>query len=119
MSLAIFEAPMIRPSTFLTGETVQRNYNRTTILAPANGFIVVNALPARNLLKDYALFILPIWRDQNCNRCADHFFGRIAKQSLRAVIPTDNEAIESLADDCVITGLGNGRKPSKPLFAFA
>src|SRR6516165_1068218 len=97
----------------------ERNRNKAAVLAPTNGFIVFDALSAPNSLKNYAFFTLPVWRNQNRDRFADRFFGRIAKHSLCALVPTGNDGIEGLADDSVITFFFKIRQPPKALFAFA
>ena len=35
------------------------------------------------------------------NRLADDFLGQVAKNALRAAVPTRDDAIEVLADDCI------------------
>jgi len=80
---------------------------------------VFDALSARNSLKNHPFFILPVWRNQNHDRLADGFVGRVAEQSLRSLIPTCNDATEVLTYDCVITGLDNGCEPPNALLAFA
>ena len=78
-----------------------------------------DSLSAPNSLKNHIFFMVLVWRNQKRDRLTDRFFGRIAKQSLCAFVPTCNDAVEVLAYDCVITGIDDGREPPKPLFGFA
>src|SRR6516164_2265573 len=97
----------------------ERNRNQAAVLAPTNGFIAFDALSAPNSLTNGAFFMLSVWGDQNRDRFADRFFGRITEHSHCALVPTGNDGVEGLADDSVITRLDNGREPPKTLFAFA
>src|SRR5271166_3565508 len=78
------------------------------MLALANGFIMLDAFSASDTFENLWLLILPVQRHQNRNRFADDLFGYVAEDSLRALIPTRDDAIKVLADDCVVTGLYNG-----------
>ena len=72
------------------------------MLSLPNGFIVFDALAASDSLDDRFFLFLVIGWNQNRNRLADDFLSQIAKNALRAGIPTRYDAIEVLADDCVI-----------------
>src|SRR6185369_3668284 len=61
----------------------QRNRNQASILAPANRFVVFDALAAPDALDDRALFILAIRRNENGNGLAYDFFGHVAEESCR------------------------------------
>ena len=44
--------------------------------------------------EDIRLFILPILRDQEAGHCLpDRFFGRIAEQAFRALVPAGDDAV--------------------------
>jgi hypothetical protein len=80
----------------------QRNVDQISMLALPNGFKRFDALAAPDSLNDPFFLLLVIEWDQNRNRLADDFLGHIAKNPLRAAIPTRDDAIEALADDCVV-----------------
>jgi hypothetical protein len=72
------------------------------MFALPNGFIVFDALAASNALHD-RFFLLPvIGRNENRDRLADDFLGQMAKNALRATIPTRDDAIDVIADDGVV-----------------
>jgi hypothetical protein len=72
------------------------------MFALSNGFKRFDALAALNSLNDCFFLFLVIGWNQNCDRFADSFLGQIAKNPLRAAIPTRDDAIEVLADDRVV-----------------
>jgi hypothetical protein len=80
----------------------QRNVNEASVFALANGLIVLDALAAPDSLRDRFFFVLVIGWTQNRNRLADDFLGQITKNALRAAVPSRNDAIEVVADDCVV-----------------
>jgi hypothetical protein len=57
------------------------------------------------------LIVLAIRWDQDCHRLADCLLGQIAKELFRTLVATCHDAIDVLADDCVITELDNGSEP--------
>ena len=80
MSRAIFDAPTIFPSRTFTGDTAQRDIDQTSVLTHANGFVMLNGLAPSNALEDFRLLILTLSRNEDRDRLADHFVGRIAEQ---------------------------------------
>lgn len=82
-----------------------RNCNQGTILALANGLILVDPFSAPDTLKNCGFFVVPVERNQNGDRLSDHFFGEITENPLCALVPTCDDAIEVLAYDCIITEL--------------
>jgi hypothetical protein len=46
---------------------------------------------------------------QNAYRLADHFFRPVAKNPFGAAVPSDNNAVQVLADDPVIRRFNDGR----------
>src|SRR5215475_4677730 len=80
---------------------------------------MVDMISASNTFKNAMFLFAPAWRNQNRDRTADRFFGRIAKHSLCALVPTSNSAIKSLAYDGVIAGLDNGSEPPTTFLAFS
>src|SRR4051812_48291214 len=81
------------------------------VLALANCFVMLDALTPPYAIKNGGFFTLPVGRNQKCDGLADDFFGRIAKDALRTIVPTGDDAIQVLRDDCVITGLDDCREP--------
>ena len=78
---------------------------------PANGFVRINAVASAEALKNCGFFVVAIRGNQNCIRLADDFLGQIAKNALRAAIPTPYPAIEILADDCVVACFDDSGEP--------
>ncbi len=72
---------------------------------------MLDAITAPDTLENYVLLILALPWNQDGHRFADGFFGQIAKEPLRAPVPTRDDAIEVLAYYCVITELDNGSEP--------
>src|SRR5215475_14288894 len=89
------------------------------MLAPPNGFIVLDALVASDALKNHRFFIVPVGWNQKRNRLADGLVGRIAEEPLRALVPARDDAIEVLAYDGVVAGFDDGRELLQSLLAFA
>src|SRR5262249_3505795 len=101
------------------GRDGQRNHDRATVLALTNGFIMLDTLASPNAVENHALFVMPFCWNENRYRLAHPFFRRIAAQPLPTLVPTRDDCTEVLADNRVITGLDDGRKPSGAFFAFA
>jgi hypothetical protein len=60
---------------------------------------MVDALTGPYLGQDLRLLVLPVGRNQEHDRPADNLIPLVAKQTLRAIIPSLDDAIEILADD--------------------
>src|SRR4029077_15174334 len=80
---------------------------------------MIDAVTAPDTLENNVLLILAVEWDQDGHRFADNLFRQIAKEPLRALIPTRDDAIEVLAYYCVITELDNRSEPPKLLPTFA
>jgi hypothetical protein len=65
-----------------------RNVYQATILALADGFVMIDALPAPDASKDLRFLLVPLGWTENCNGLADGFFGGIAKDPLCGFVPT-------------------------------
>jgi hypothetical protein len=48
------------------------------------------------------LFLLPVGRNQSKDGTSHHFTGRIAKNLLRASVPTGDGAVQVFADDGIV-----------------
>src|SRR3984893_3269295 len=69
---------------------------------------MLDTLAAPDTFENCRLLIMPVRRNQNRDRLAYHFLGRIAEDSLRAVVPTGDYAFEVLANNGIIRGLDDG-----------
>lgn len=61
-----------------------------------------DALAAPDLLHDRLFLFLKIGWSQNRNPLAYDFLREGAKNAFRAAVPTRDDAIEVLADDCIV-----------------
>src|SRR5262249_10621058 len=93
--------------------------DQVSVLTSANGFIMIDAVASADALDNYGLFMVAFRWNQDRHRFADDLFGEIAKEPLGTLVPAGNEAIEILADDCIIAGLDDGSEPPELLPAFA
>src|SRR5580700_951915 len=89
------------------------------MLALPNGLEMVDTFSSPDARQNGPLFVLPVLRDDNCDGPANGLFGGVAKDTLRASVPTRDNAVEVLADDRIVTGLDNRCQPTQLLFAFA
>ena len=62
---------------------------------------------------------MPVFWDHDCDGPTNRFFGCIAKDLLRTLIPACDNAVEVLAHNHVVTGLDDGCQPAQSLFTFA
>ena len=76
------------------------------------GLEMLDPLPTRNLLQDVMFFVLAVGRNDVCNRTAQHFLRAKAEDSLHALVPTDDDALEVFAHNPVIRGIDDGGKKS-------
>jgi hypothetical protein len=63
---------------------------------------MVNALAAANASEDCGFFIEPFRWNEDGDRLADDFFGRVAKQPPRAVVPAGDDAVQVLCQDGIL-----------------
>src|SRR5262249_3281252 len=80
----------------------ERDIDQPAVLATAHRLVMLDALAAADTSEDARLFRLQIIRNDRGDRLADHLFGGIAELAFGARIPTDDDGVEVLADDCVI-----------------
>ena len=99
-----------RALRILDGRDGQRNIDQAAIFALAHGLVVLDALARADALDDGVFFALQIGWDQGLDRFADHLFGQIAENPLRALVPAGDDAVEVLADDGVVGGFDDRRK---------
>src|ERR1700722_20091901 len=74
------------------------------------GFKIVKTFTERNSRQYVALFVRSFRRQKHERRLANDFPRRIAKNLLRAAIPTGDDTIQRFADDGVIRGFDNTRQ---------
>ena len=104
----------------LDGRHGQRNLDQSSVLAPTNGFIMIDALAATDAVDNRGFLVEAVRRNHDRDRFADDLFGRIAEQPRRAPVPTGDDAVEVLAHDRVIGALDNrGEQPPIMLRALA
>ena len=70
------------------------------ILPPANRFVLRNALPLLHALSGPQFSIETVRRHQDADWVADHFFSGVAEDTLRAFVPTGDDALQIFANDC-------------------
>ena len=78
----------------LHGRDGERNVDQASVLAPADRFVVVDALAAADALQDARLLIEPTGRHEHGDRLANRFQGGVPKEPLGAAIPTGDDAVE-------------------------
>jgi hypothetical protein len=88
----------------------QRNIDQPSVLALANGLIMLNALAAPDKLQNYVILILTLRRCQDGHPLADGVLGQIAKEPLRTLVPACDNAMEIFAYYCIIAVLDGGGK---------
>src|SRR5215213_1746595 len=89
----------------------QRNVEQPAVFSHAYGFVVLDANAGAESRQDRRLFVEMTFRDQHRDGLADYFISGVAEDALRSGVPARNDALERLADDCVIRGFDQGRKP--------
>jgi hypothetical protein len=68
-----------------------------------------------DLFENDSFLAQPLLRDQHCYRLTDRFVSRVAEDTFRALIPTQNNTIEVLADDRIVSRLDNGGQELRQL----
>ncbi len=102
---------MILPSQIPDWRNRQGNINRASILAQANRLVVVDGPPAANGFQNKWFLILTIRWDENRGGPANRFLWCVSKNPLGRIVPGHENAVEVLADDCVITRLNYRCQP--------
>src|SRR4029434_6024817 len=91
----------------LDGRNGQRYFQQRTIFTQADGFEMVHTFATLEPRENVRLFVLAVRRNEHRNGLADGFLGRVAEQTLRAFIPTGDNAVEVFANDGVVRGIDN------------
>src|ERR1700722_6436600 len=79
----------------------QRNRDLAAVLALADRLVVIEAGAAPDALEDFRLLVPQLRRNEDRDRLANDFFGRVAEQVFGGAVPADDDAVEGLADDGV------------------
>src|SRR5262249_16028693 len=95
------------------------NVDQTSVLAPPNAFIMLDAFATSNAFKDGRLFVMSLWRHQDGYGLADHLVRSIPVQSLRALVPARDNAVQVLGDYRVARGLYDLSETQQCQFVFA
>jgi hypothetical protein len=69
---------------------------------------MIDFFAAPDAVEDQILFGEPVRREQAQNGLADHFVGGITENRRGGPVPAGNDAVQILADDCVIGGFDDG-----------
>ena len=72
------------------------------VLVPADSLIVVYLFTAADTGQDLRFLINSVGRHKYSNRLADRLVSGVAKGHLGTLIPTEDNAVQILADDRVI-----------------
>src|ERR1700676_4681249 len=91
------------------------------ILAHADSLEMIDSLASSESLNNLHFFVPSILGNDQGNVLAYGFFAGVAEHSLRTVIPAGDDAVQSLADDCVVGGIHDSSQqlacsPSNPSF---
>jgi hypothetical protein len=89
------------------GRNGQGNDDQAAIFALPNRLEMVDTLPSPDACQNRSFFILPVFWNHDCDGLADRLFRRVAENSLGAPVPACDNAIEVLADNCVVAGIDN------------
>src|SRR5262249_47937310 len=93
--------------TILDGRNRQGNVDEAAILALSNRFVMLDPFSPTNTVQDHRFFVVPIRRNEDCDRLAYGFFRDIAEDVLSATIPPGDHAVEVFGKDSVIRGFND------------
>jgi hypothetical protein len=79
----------------------QRHLDQPSVLAAADGFVMLDELAAGDGREDLLFFGMEVCRHQQGDRLADHLLGHVTVKPLGAAVPADNQAVEVFAEDRV------------------
>src|SRR5437879_3352817 len=88
-----------------------------TVFSHAYRFQTSNALSLLEAPENSRNLIGPVGRNQHGDGTSFHLFSRIAIDLLRPRVPTDNNALQRLADDRVVGGLHDRSQSDKGLLS--
>jgi hypothetical protein len=76
-------------------------------------------LSALHAFKNCRSLIFSVLRNQHRDWLANRFVCRIAVDALRTLVPTCDDTIKVVGDDCIVGGLDDGCKEIRKLVAAA
>src|SRR5579863_4605197 len=65
----------------------ERNVHSASVFTHADRLVILDAFAAANPAENDRFLVLPIFRNENRHGLADRFFGRIAKEPGRTLVP--------------------------------
>ena len=89
----------------------QRKIDERAILAPPDGFEMLDAASGPNLRQDARLLVQTVFGNEEGDRQTDNLLGGIAEQALGARVPAADAPRKILADDRVVGALDDRRQP--------
>ena len=84
------------------------NIDEAPVLALSNRLVVMDSFAAADPFEDKGFFVLSIHWDKNRHRPSHGLLRRIAKEELRAMVPSHNSAVEILGKDRVVRRFNDG-----------
>ena len=85
------------------------NVDKTPVLALSNRLVVIDFFASADPFEDKGFFVLSIHRNKDRHRPSHGLLRRIAKEELRATVPSHNDAVEILGKDGVVRRFNDGR----------
>ena len=93
------------------------NVNETPVLALPNRLVMIDTLALADPLEEWPLFVLSIHWNKDRHRPSHRLLRRIAKEELRATVPSHNDAVEILGKDRVVRQFDDSRVVLRGAFA--
>ena len=85
----------------------QRNVDEASILALSDSLVMVDPLTATDAFEDSRFFVVAIDRNEQSHRLADRFLAGIPEETLRAIVPARNDAVDVFRKDGVVGRFDN------------
>src|SRR5690606_34637285 len=80
----------------------ERDLDEAAVLATTHRLVMIDALAATDALEDGGLLVRPVIRNENYDRTAHGFLGRVAVDALGTAVPARDDAVEVRADDRIV-----------------
>src|SRR5689334_15386762 len=85
----------------------------------STSFEVFDPLTPSDARQYSTLFVLPVLRNDDCDRLTYGFFASVAEDALRTFVPASDNAVEIFANNRVVTRLNNRRQKTQLLFRLS
>ena len=108
-----------RPEPVAQWRYGERDIDHAPVLGHPDGLVMVDHLAPAQPRQDLALLVMQLGRDEAGDRLADHLVRRIAENAGRTGVPRGDPALQRLADDGVVGGRDDCRKPRQLHVGFA